>query len=83
MRMMLSEQSGRARMIRVKRADLPPAPIIVVTLTDGTDDVDERVLGLAHAEAETSGLRIGAYFGILDEPDAGLLCHVFTADQAT
>jgi hypothetical protein len=60
-------------MVRVTRADLPPAPIIVVTLTDGTDDVDERVLSLAHAEAESAGVRIGAYFGILDEPDAQLM----------
>jgi hypothetical protein len=70
-------------MVRVRRADLPPAPIVVVTLTDGTDEVDERVLQLAHAEAADHGLRIGAYFGILDEPDAGLLCHVFTATDAT
>lgn len=68
-------------MVRVTRADLPPAPIVVVTLTDGTDEVDERVLSLAHAEAEASGLRIGAYLGILDY--AGLLCHVFTADHAS
>lgn len=68
-------------MIRVTRDQLPDAPLVMVTLSDGTEDVDERVLDLAHAEAAASCLRIDAYLGILDEPDAGLLCHVFTAER--
>lgn len=69
-------------MVRLTRADLETSgPIIAVTLTDGTDQVDERVMQLAQAEANQSGLRLGQHLGILDEPHVQLLCHVFAAER--
>ena len=55
--------------------------MVVVTLSDGTDEPDDRVVTLAREEAGGAGLVLVAYLGILDEPDAGILCHVFTAQH--
>lgn len=68
-------------MIRLSRTDLRTGPMVLVTLSDGTEEVDERVRTLAAAEAQRSGLRLGAWLGILDEPEAGTLCHVFSAER--
>lgn len=66
---------------RLRYTDLPDGPLVCVTLSDGTDEPDARVHQLARDEAARSGLHIGYHLGILDEPDAGIYCHAFTATQ--
>lgn len=62
---------------RLTIVDLPAVPLVVVTPTEGSDQVDDRVLQLARAEAGRSGWRLGEYLGLVDDPDARVRFHAF------
>lgn len=68
---------------RLRRNELPATAMVVVTPSEGTDEPDERVVHLASEEAARQGLRLGEYLGILDEPELGLLCHVYVASRGS
>ena len=67
-------------MTRLTRASLAGGPFVAVAVsrTDAfAEQVDDQVDAAAKAEARRSGLALGAYLGLLDEPD--VLCHLYAA----
>lgn len=69
-------------MTRLTRLSLTGGPFVAVAVSGPEPldtGLDDQVEAAAKAEARRSGLALGAYLGLLDEPDAGVLAHVYAA----
>lgn len=64
---------------------VPDGPVVAVTAVDHPD-LDDWVRERAALQAADSGVTLGPYLGredVLENPPAGLCCHLFAVEEET